>query len=395
MPDPHNILVLNTGSSSVKFAVFDQSLTTQLQGQAEGIGTEAGRLRCGAIDQTLPLPDHETALSAVLDCLSQSGIAQSALAGVAHRVVHGGTALQATTLITPTVRAQIAACIPLAPLHNPHALAGIDALSRHAPDLPQVACFDTAFHATNSDVATQYALPPEITARGIRRYGFHGTSYAALVRRWPDVTGQPLPPRLLALHLGNGASLCAIQDGKSVATTMGYSPLEGLTMGTRAGGIDANAVLRLAEEDGIAATRALLNGQSGLKGLSGLSADMRSLSQADSERARFAIDHFCYWALRHAGSLMAAMGGLDAIVFTGGIGENDAHVRAQILNGLSFMGVEPAPAKNESNGPDLHAPHSRVTAWIIPAEEERQIALDAANLLPNFAFAANDPVPSG
>lgn len=236
-----------------------------------------------------------------------------------------------------------------------------------------MACFDTAFHATNPDLATLYALPPEITAQGIRRYGFHGLSYAALTRTLPEVAGH-LPRRLLACHLGNGASLCAIRDGQSVATTMGYSPLEGLTMGTRTGSIDGNAVLRLAEEQGIDATRHLLNHCSGLLGLSGLSADMRSLSEAGTDSARFAIAHFCYWAARHAGSLIVAMGGLDAVVFTGGIGENARDVRAGIVAHLGWLGADLDAARNAENGPQLHPDGAQVGLWVIPADEEREIA---------------------
>ena len=392
---PQNILVLNTGSSSVKFAVFDATLTEILHGQAEGIGTDAGRLTCGDHDITRPLPDHATALEAVLDALAVAGIDRDQLAAAAHRVVHGGATLKEACEITPDVRAQIEAAVPLAPLHNPHALSGIDAISRHAPGLAQFASFDTAFHATNPDIATTYAVPAEVTARGIRRYGFHGTSYAALMRRWADVTGTDLPARVLAFHLGNGASACAILNGRSVATTMGYSPLEGLTMGTRAGQIDANAVLRLAEEDGIDATRTLLNNQSGLKGLSGGLSDMRALGQAGTAEAQFAIDHFCHWAVRHAGSLVAAMGGVDAVVFTGGIGENDAYVRGAILGGLSFLGLRPDSEANTAKATQLHHPKSRVTAWIIPADEERQIALDAAKRLQTFAFDPKQKVPPG
>lgn len=387
-----NILVLNTGSSSVKFAIFGEDQRELLRGSAEGIGATTattaangplGILKSTASDQrrALDLPNHEAALDAVLALLQETGFDKSQLVAVAHRVVHGGTALTMPTQINAQTRAQIAECVPLAPLHNPHALSAIDAMTRLAPKMIQCASFDTSFHATNPDLATHYALPPEVTARGIRRYGFHGLSYAALTRNLPNHTGTTLPARVLALHLGNGASLCAIHEGRSVATTMGYSPLEGLTMGTRSGSIDPNAVLRLAEEDGIAATRSLLNGQSGLLGLSELTSDMRSLSEAATPAARFAIDHFCYWALRHAGGLIAAMGGVDAVVFTGGIGENDAHVRAEILRGLAWVGLEIDDAANVSGASQLHLPGSRVSAWIIPAEEERQIALDARSVL--------------
>ena len=373
------LLVLNAGSSSIKLTLFDAELREVLTGVADAIGGAAS-LRLGNERWQTPMPDHKAALAAILDALAAQGMTLDGLGAVGHRVVHGGTVLTAPTRITPQTRAAIAACIPLAPLHNPHNLAAIDAITALAPDLPQVACFDTAFHATNPDLATHYALPPEITAQGIRRYGFHGLSYAAITRSLPQVAGA-LPQRLLACHLGNGASLCAIRDGQSVATTMGYSPLEGLTMGTRTGSIDGNAVLRLAEEHGIDATRQLLNHQSGLLGLSGLSADMRTLSEAGTPASRFAIDHFCYWAARHAGSLIMAMGGVDAVVFTGGIGENARDVRAGILAYLGWLGAALDPARNAANGPRIDAGEGRLALWVIPADEEREIARDMSRVL--------------
>ncbi|MEO0655487.1 MAG: hypothetical protein AAFY77_11540, partial [Pseudomonadota bacterium] len=217
-------------------------------------------------------------------------------------------------------------------------------------------------------------------ALGLRRYGFHGNSFASLVETLPKLSGAPLPTRLLALHLGNGASLCAIREGQSVATTMGYSPLSGLTMGTRTGDIDGNAVLRLAEEHGIDGAEALLNRKSGLMGLGGHS-DMRALLADDTPQARFAIAHFRYWAVRHAGSMIAAMGGLDAVAFTGGIGEHDPDSRAAICDGLGWLGVSIDPEANASGGPALHAADSDIPIWIVPAEEERQIAQDALGVL--------------
>ncbi|NJS38599.1 MAG: hypothetical protein HC783_05815, partial [Rhodobacteraceae bacterium] len=221
-------------------------------------------------------------------------------------------------------------------------------------------------------------------ARGIRRYGFHGLSYAALVRIL--AARGPLPQRLLACHLGNGASLCAIVNGRSVATTMGYSPLDGLTMGTRTGQIDGNAVLRLVEDHGLDRAKTLLNRESGLLGLGG-SSDLRTLHAAGTADAQFALDHFAYWAVRHAGSMVAAMGGLDAVVFTGGIGENDAWMRKEILSGLAFLGVSSDPAANARNESALHDPTSRVAIWIVPADEERQIALEAAAVIEREAAA--------
>jgi len=378
--DTDLILVLNAGSSSIKFAVFDGNLNEVLSGMADGIGGP-GFLKVGTGKTELDLEDHDAALSAALDALRGQDLPPERFTAAAHRVVHGGTTLTAPARVTPDILNKIRACVPLAPLHNPHNIAAMETLARLVPDLPQFASFDTAFHATMPEVERLYALPPHIAARGIRRYGFHGTSYASLVRLWPSVTGGALPDRVLAFHLGNGVSLCALHEGRSVATTMGYSPLEGLTMGTRTGDIDANAVLRLAEEDGIAATAKLLNRESGLLGLSGGTSDMRALLASDDADCRLAVDHFCHRAVRHAGALIATMGGCDALAFTGGIGENAAPIRARIMQGLAWLGLSMDGAANDTNTPRLHARDSAISAWIIPAEEERMIAADALRLL--------------
>ncbi len=363
------LLVVNAGSSSIKLAVFDAALAQVAWARVTEIGPQA-RLEGEGRRDTLALPDHTAAMAAAFQAL---GLPVVALQGAAHRVVHGGAGLVAPCRITPEVEAAIAACIPLAPLHNPANLTGIRAVAALAPDLPQYASFDTAFHATNPEVATAYALPAAERARGLRRYGFHGLSYAALVNH----LGDRVPGRLLACHLGNGASLCAIRDGRSVATTMGYSPLDGLTMGTRTGSIDGNAVLRLAELHGIDGAARILNRESGLLALGGAS-DMRALRAAG---ATFALEHFSYWAVRHAGSMVAAMGGLDAIAFTGGIGENDAAMRAAIVKGLGFLGGALDPVANAAHAADLTATHSDVAIWTVPAEEERQIAREAMGLI--------------
>lgn len=350
---------MNAGSSSIKTALFDGALSEVLRIEATGIGT-AGSIKVGTTTQDEDLPDNAAALAAIFAALKGQGIALAALRAVAHRVVHGGTRLTQASLITPLVRDAIADCIPLAPLHNPHHLAAIDAVRQLAPDLPQCASFDTAFHATIPDIARRYALPDHPGLADIQRYGFHGTSYAALVRTLPRQSGS-LPERLLACHLGNGASLCAILNGQSVATTMGYSPLSGLTMGTRVGEIDAGATLRLVRQLGLEETENLLHHQSGLLGLSDLSPDMRTLEQSDDPEAGFAIDHFCYWAARQAGSMIVAMGGLDAVAFTGGIGENSAAIRDAILDKISWIGNFPG--------------------YTVKAEEEVQIAQDANAVL--------------
>lgn len=341
------ILVVNAGSSSIKLAVF------------EG-GVQVARAQAAEI----AADGHGAALQ---QAMAETGVTLSDLTAAAHRVVHGGAALSAPCRVTPTTIAAIEACVPLAPLHNPANLMAMRALAQLAPDLPQYASFDTAFHATNPDVAVRYAIPQTLHDAGIRRYGFHGLSYASLVALVPPV------PRLLACHLGNGASLCAIVNGQSVATTMGYSPLDGLTMGTRSGGIDGNAVLALAAQHGIDGASNILNRQSGLLALGG-SNDMRKATP-------FARQHFAYWATRHAGSMIAAMGGLDAVAFTGGIGENDHAIRAMILDGLAYMGVVYDVPANRQNAHQLHDGASRVAIWTVQAQEERQIAIEALRVM--------------
>jgi len=378
------ILVLNAGSSSIKFAVFDRDLNSKISGIAEGIGG-ASRLKVNDVSQEIPFIDHKSALKNVMVALADAGFGIDKISAAGHRVVHGGRKLTAPMRVTPEVRAEIVNCTPLAPLHNPHNLAAIDSLAEIAPDLPQFVSFDTSFHATNPEVASRYAIPRMAETRGIRRYGFHGLSYASLVENLPIISGEKLPSRLLAFHLGNGASLCAIVNGQSVATTMGYSPLDGLTMGTRSGGIDANAVLRLVEENGLERTKAILNHESGLLGLSGGKSDMRNLMLDPSADSAFAVEHFCYWSLRHAGSLIAAMEGIDAIAFTGGIGENAVGVRARILRGLEWAGVRMNPDANHLRKARLHSDTSKIAAWVIPAQEERMIASDALSLLAEAA----------
>lgn len=347
-------LIVNAGSSSLKLKIFD--------GEREVAKAFVGEIG----------PDgHRAAMQAGL---AQTGVSPERLTAAAHRVVHGGARLTATCRVTPEVVREIEACIPLAPLHNPANLVGIQSVAGLAPQLPQYASFDTAFHATNPEVAVTYALPKAERDRGLRRYGFHGISFAALVRILRQ--GGQLPGRLLACHLGNGCSLAAIVNGRSVATTMGYSPLDGLTMGTRTGGIDGNAVLRLADLHGIDRAGTILNRESGLLGLGGAS-DLRALHAAGTPEAQFALRHFAYWAVRHAGSMVAAMGGLDAIVFTGGIGENDPWMRNEILSGLGFLGVSSDPGRNARNESMLHDATSRVAILVVPADEERQIALEA------------------
>jgi acetate kinase len=374
------VLVVNAGSSSVKVAVFDAGLREVLAGRVTEIGSARARVEVGPLMGARVVGTHAAALALVFEGMEEAGVPVAALRAAAHRVVHGGATLVAPCRVTEAVLAEVEACVPLAPLHNPANLTGIRAVAALMPDLPQYASFDTAFHATNPDVARRYAIPAEAEALGLRRYGFHGISYASVVRKVQGMGISRLPKRLLVFHLGNGASACGIVEGRSVATTMGYSPLDGLTMGTRAGGIDGNAVLRLAEVHGVAGAGRILNWESGLLGLGGAS-DMRELARAGTPEARFAVEHFCYWAVRHAGSLIAAMGGLDAVAFTGGIGENDAGVRAAILRGLAYAGVAFDAAANAAGAAALHPDGADVAVWIVAAEEERQIAMEATHLM--------------
>lgn len=374
------VLVVNAGSSSLKVAVFGAGLGEVFAGRVTEIGGARARVEAGPLVGARVVGSHEAALALIFEGMEEAGVPVASLRAAAHRVVHGGAGLVAPCRVTEAVLAEVEACVPLAPLHNPANLTGMRALATLVPDLPQYASFDTAFHATVPEVAARYAIPAEAEAMGLRRYGFHGISYASLVRKVQRIGSGSVPERLLAFHLGNGASACGIVKGRSVATTMGYSPLDGLTMGTRAGAMDGNAVLRLAEVHGVAGAAHILNRESGLLGLGGAS-DMRELARAGTAEARFAIAHFCYWAVRHGGSLIAAMGGLDAVAFTGGIGENDAAVRAEILLGLAFAGVRFDAGANAAGAGVLHPQGADVAVWIVAAEEERQIAMEAMHLM--------------
>ena len=333
------ILVLNAGSSSLKYASYDRpSLSRLAQGQ-EALATST--------------QSQSAALRAALAKIAEVSGPPSA---VGYRVVHGG-ALTEPAIITPEIRGQIEVAAPMAPLHNPPALKVIDAVQSLYPNLPKIACFDTAFHADNPPEATTFALPERLRTKGLRRYGFHGLSYASIVRRFKAETGQPLPNRLLAFHLGAGASIAAILNGKGVATTMGFSPLDGLTMATRAGSLDPGLLLYLLQHEGMSASDIdhMLNHQSGLTALAG-SPDMKALLQSEAAEAQFAVSHFVYWAARHAGSMVAAMQGIDGIVFTGGTGENAAPIRSRILDRLRWARLNP-----------------KRQVWVIPADEEDEI----------------------
>lgn len=383
----NTLLVLNAGSSSLKFSVFQLPAQGELQavavGQIEGLGG-APHLKARDGDGR-PLADirwdsgqlttHAAALQQI-DALLRERFSKLQLLGVGHRVVHGGAQHSAPLLITPAALDTLATFIPLAPLHQPHNLAAIRALQQSHPGLPQVACFDTAFHRTQLDIGEYYGLPYEYYQRGVRRYGFHGLSYEYIAATLPSVAPAIADGRVIVAHLGSGASLCAMHRRRSVGSSMGFTALDGLMMGTRPGNIDPGIVLYLLQHEGLtpAEIQELLYKRSGLLGLSGISNDMRLLEASDAPRARLAIDHFVYRIQREIGALAAVLGGLDALVFTGGIGENSVAIRRQICTHATWLGVDLDPAANERGETCLTRAGSAVSAWVVPTNEELMIA---------------------
>lgn len=385
------ILVLNAGSSSVKFATFALRETAdpalELKGQVSGIGQGATKLSAAdaggrKLDwgSAASVATHEDALRLLIERLEIAARRQDWI-GAGHRVVHGGTEFSAPLRIDAAAIEALAALIPLAPLHQPHNVAPIRALHRLLPELPQIACFDTAFHMTQPEVAVRFPLPDEYWRKGLRRYGFHGLSYEAILHALPKVAGA-VPSRLVVAHLGNGASMAAIRDGRCVASTMGFSTLDGLMMGTRPGSIDPGLLLHLLRE-GMSAERLerLLYHESGLQGVSGLTADMKTLLESGDERAKLAIELYCYRAARELGSLAAALGGIDALVFTGGVGENAAPIRARICERAAWLGLDFDAAANAKGGPLISKAGSRLAAWIVFTDEELTIARHTRRLL--------------
>jgi acetate kinase len=305
------------------------------------------------------------------------------LVGIGHRVVHGGLAYTEPVRLTPEVLAKLERLVPLVPLHQPHNLAPIRLMLERRPELPQVACFDTSFHRTNPRVAQLYALPAELTEAGVIRYGFHGLSYEYIASVLPDYDRRAASGRTVVLHLGNGASMCALERCRSVANTMGFSGVEGLPMGTRSGTLDPGVLLYLMDGRGLdaKAIEKLIYTQSGLLGLSGISSDMRTLLESSEPKARLAIDVFTYRIRREMGSLVAALGGVDALVFTGGIGENAAPIRERVCRDAAWLGVELDAAANAAGGPRISTPASRVAVWVIPTNEELMIARHTRRVL--------------
>jgi acetate kinase len=379
------LLILNSGSSSIKFALFSESDLSLplLQGTLSGLGDvtafDARDNRGNPFPGEVPrFEDHTAALAWLFDWLKTHQDGPLAAAG--HRVVHGGNRFADPALVTPQVYADLEKLIPLAPLHQPHNLAAIRALMILQPRLPQVACFDTAFHRTQDPLAQRFALPDDITAGGVQRYGFHGLSYEHIAGVLPYHLGARADGRVIVAHLGNGASLCAMRDRKSIATTMGFTALDGLVMGTRCGAIDPGVLLYLMREKRMSADAIedLLYRRSGLLGVSGISSDMRALLASSSPRANEAIDLFCYRATREIGSLVAALGGLDVLVFTAGIGERSSAVRARLCERLAWLGAAIDESANQANQAVISQASSALTVCVIPTNEEAVIARHTA-----------------
>jgi len=381
------ILTINSGSSSIKFALFpagNANVDAVMRGKITGIGNQpvVEAKRDGArvifkapLDDVAPDARHEWLISRLLQCLNDDFADLNPVA-VGHRVVHGGQAFTDHTRVTPETLTAMRALTSLAPLHQPMNLAAIDAIADRYPDLPQVACFDTAFHRTQPRLAQMFGLPRELTDDGIIRYGFHGLSYDFIASILPDLLGERADGKVIVAHLGNGASMCAMQSRQSVATTMGFTALDGLIMGRRCGSLDPGVALHLAEQEGmtVAEIHELLYRKSGLLGVSGISNSMQDLEANDSADAREAIDLFCYRARQQIGSLAASLGGLDALIFTAGIGEHSAQTRAGIAADLGWLGVHLDHSANERGDKYFHARESRVALVKIPTDEEDVIA---------------------
>jgi acetate kinase len=385
------IVVLNAGSSSIKFSTFRRDargLARELRGQVAGIGT-APRItaRRGAdvvVDRGLDesASNHAGALGVLLDVL-RAELRGEAIVGVGHRVVHGGLEFMAPTRVDDAVLERLQRYVPLAPLHQPHNLAAIRLMLERLPGVPEVACFDTAFHRTIPEVAQLFALPPRFAEAGIRRYGFHGLSYEYVASVLPALDARAAAGRTVVFHLGNGSSMCALAGGRSVATTMGFTAVDGLPMGTRTGAMDPGVLLFMFDELGMSVREVerLLYHESGLLGMSGVSSDMRDLLASNAPAARLALDVFVYRARRELGSLAAALGGLDAVVFTAGIGENQPEVRRRICGDATWLGLELDDSANGRHGPRISTAGSRVSAWVVPTDEETMIARHVAQLL--------------
>ena len=389
-----SILVVNAGSSSLKFSLFhldaNDALQLAVRGQIDGIGS---RPHLKVKDDTgKTLVDRDLApeeAREVKDAIAIAGawlreqFPGEPLRAVGHRIVHGGPDYSLPILIDDTVFNSLEQLIPLAPLHQPHNLAPIRALRETQPQLPQVACFDTAFHRSHPQLADLYALPWEYYEAGVRRYGFHGLSYEYIASVLPQVAPGIASGRVIVAHLGSGASLCALHAGKSVDSTMGFSPLDGIPMGTRPGAVDPGVLLYLVGQRGMtpAALERLLYKESGMLGLSGVSNDMRLLLESPEPRAQLAVDYFVHYVAKEIGALAAVLGGLDGLVFTAGIGENSPEIRARIVAACAWLGITLDADANRRGDPRISAAGSAVSAWVVPTNEELMIARHAHALV--------------
>ncbi len=386
------ILTINSGSSSLKAALYwmSEPASLRLSVEVSRLGVQGSRMQItdagGAtlLDKRNDLPDHHVAFQSLFAWLAQHEAGQG-LDAVGHRIVHGGQRYIEPQLVTAELLAALQTLTPLDPDHLPQALNGIEFVKSRYPNLPQVACFDTAFHRAMPKVARTYALPRSFYDEGIQRLGFHGLSYEYIVEQLRVLDGAAADGRVIVAHLGNGASMAAIREGQSVDTSMGFTPAEGLVMGTRAGDVDSGLLLYLIEEKKMtpAAVKTLLNQQAGLLGVSGTSADMRDLlaREATDARAAAAIDLFCYRAKKYVGAYAAALGGLEILVFTGGIGERAAVVRARICAGLEFLGIRLDATRNQAHAPVISSDESRVKVRVIKANEDLMIARHTSKII--------------
>ena len=386
-------LVLNAGSSSLKFCVFfrsaDQPWEIASRGQIEGIGTTPRFLAKDTAGNVLSeaelgkeVRDGRAALEALASWLRET-YGRARLLGVGHRVVHGGARFTQPVVVTQEVLEDLKKLVPLAPLHQPYNLAAIEAAFERLPDVPQVACFDTSFHATNPAIAKLVPLPAELLCRGVRRYGFHGLSYEYVASTLPAIAPEIAGGRVIVAHLGSGASMCAMREGKSVDNTLGFTALDGLCMGTRPGALDPGVILYLFQNLGLSPkeVEAILYKKSGLLAISGLSSDMRDLLGKPHPYACLAIDYFVYRATKELGAMAASIGGLDGLVFTAGIGENSAEIRQRICEASSWLGIQLDPKANLSKGPRISKSESKVSVWVVPTNEELMIARHTGTLL--------------
>jgi acetate kinase len=386
-------LVLNAGSSSLKFCVFrrpkGEQWLLEAKGQIEGIGTaprltatDSGGGKLADEHLGAEVNDGHKAVDSLADWL-RSNYGGSKVLGVGHRVVHGGSRFDSPTILDQNILGQLYDLVPLAPLHQPYNLAAIEEVFVRMPEVPQVACFDTSFHCGHSEAAELVPLPGELCRAGLRRYGFHGLSYEYIASVLPEVAPEIAGGRVIVAHLGSGASLCALKEGKSIDSTLGFTALDGLCMGTRPGALDPGVVLYLFQSLGLSPKEVenILYKKSGLLGISGISNDMRELLSRDEPEARLAIDYFVYRVTKEIGALVAELGGIDGMVFTAGIGENSAEIRRRICEASAWLGLEFDAEANIRRGPRISTTQSKVSTWVIPTNEELMIARHTGNLL--------------